>query len=170
MSDPLSSVASVFQLGGSATQSIKALVKFFRDFEHAPIEVHEWLILLESLKSTLSSLEQYGSSVDSEWRFSLRLRQRLTSCITQLQHSTFVFAKIDAELGNDRLSGKNKWDHKARRSWEKAKWAMFGEEKMKRVMDKLQLYHFEIEMELLKIVMHVRSQLLLTFSRFFFPA
>ena len=166
MSDPLSSVASVFTLAGCATQSVKALVNFFRDFEHAPIEVHEWLVLLESLKSALSALEQYGSSVDSERRFSLHLRQRLASCVTHLQHCAAAFARIDADLSKGKSNGRKKWDGKAKRSWERTKWAIFGEQKMKRVMDKIQLYHFEIEMELLRIVMHVYSHFV-TISHYF---
>ncbi|KAL6714753.1 Ankyrin repeat domain-containing protein 55 [Lecanora helva] len=152
MSDPLSSVASVFTLAENAAQSVKVLVSFFRDFKHAPIEVHEWLILLESLKSAFSALELYGSDVDSERRFSPHFRQRLASCVAQLQRCTAAFAKIHAELSKGELHGRIKWDRKARRSWERAKWAMFGGQKMRRVMDRIQLYHVEIGIELLRIL------------------
>ena len=153
MSDPLSSLASILTLVGNAAQSTKALVTFFRDFQHAPSEVHEWLMMLESLHSALHTLEQYGSSVDSEQRFSLHLRQRLTGCLNQLQCCATELAKIDAEINKGKSKNKKGRDRGARRSWERTKWAMFGDQKMKRVMNKIQLYHFEIGMELLKILM-----------------
>ena len=155
MSDPLSSLASVFTLLGNTTQSIKALITFFGDFQHAPSEVHEWLMMLESLHSALHTLEQYGSSVDSEQRFSLHLRQRLAGCLSQLQCCAAEFAKIDAEINKSKSKDKKGRNRGARRSWERTKWAMFGDQKMKRVVDKIQFYHFEIGMELLKILMQV---------------
>ena len=155
MPDPLSSLASVFTLLGNATQSIRALITFFRDFQHAPSEVHDWLMMLESLHSALYTLEQYGSSVDSEQCFSLHLRQRLAGCSSQLQCCAAEFAKIDAEINKSKSKDKKGRDRGARRSWERTKWAMFGDQKMKRVMDKIQFYHFEIGIELLKILMQV---------------
>ncbi|KAL8994490.1 MAG: hypothetical protein Q9188_007049 [Gyalolechia gomerana] len=152
MSDPLSSLASVFTLLGNTTQSTKALVTFFRDFQHAPSEVHEWLVMLEPLHSALHTLEQYGSSEDSEQRFSLHLRQRLAGCLSQLQCCAAEIAKIDAEISKGKSKDKKGRDRVARRSWERTKWAMFGDQKMKRVMNKIQFYHFEIGMELLKIL------------------
>ena len=153
MSDPLSSLASVFTLLGNTTQSTRALVNFFRDFQHAPSEVHEWLVMLESLHSALHTLEQYGSSMDSEQRFSLHLRQRLAGCLSQLQGCAAEIAKIDAEINKGKSKDKKGRDRGARRSWERTKWAMFGDQKMKRVMNKIHFYHFEIGMELLKILM-----------------
>ncbi|KAL8830134.1 MAG: hypothetical protein Q9170_005873 [Blastenia crenularia] len=152
MSDPLSSLASVFTLLGSTTQSTKALIAFFRDFQHAPSEVHEWLVMLESLHSALHTLEQYGSSVDSEQRFSLHLRERLAGCSNQLQCCATEVAKIDAEINKSKSKDKKGRNRGARRSWERTKWAMFGDQKMKRIMSKIQFYHFEVGMELLKIL------------------
>ena len=105
MSDPLSSLASVFTLLGNATHSIKVLITFFRDFQNAPSEVHEWLMMLESLHSALHTLEQYGSSVDSEQRFSLHLRQRLAGCLSELQCCAAEFAKIDAGNQQKQVEG-----------------------------------------------------------------
>ena len=153
MADPLSSLASVFSLLDNATESTKALVTFFRDFRYAPTEVHEWLEMLESLHSALHALEQYGLSVDSEQRFSLHFRQRLAGCLSHLQCCAAEFAKIDAGISKGKSKDKKGRDHGARRSWERTKWAMFGDQKMKRVMNKMQFYHFEIGMELLKILM-----------------
>ena len=153
MADPLSSLASVLTLLENATQSTKALGTFFRDFQYAPSEVHEWLEMLESLHSALHALEQYGSSVDSEQRFSLQFRQRLAGCLSHLQGCAAEFAKIDAGISKGKSKDNKGRDRGARRSWERTKWAMFGDQKMRRVMNKLHFYHFEIAMELFKILM-----------------
>ena len=152
MSEPLSSLASVITIVGSATETIKALLTFFRQFRNAPAQVHQWLTMLESLRSTLSSLQQCGRSLDPRYQFSSHFQQRLLSCVTQLQICTSEIARIDAELVRASSDGKQKWDHKARRSWEKAKWAIVGDHKMKKVMKIMNLYHFEFVMELLKVL------------------
>lgn len=152
MSEPLSSLASVITIVGSATETIKVLLTFFRQFRNAPAQVRQWLTMLESLRSTLSSLQQCGRSLDPRYQFSSHFQQRLFSCVTQLQICTSEIARIDAELVRASSDGKQKWDHKARRSWEKAKWAIVGDHKMKKVMKIMNLYHFEFVMELLKVL------------------
>lgn len=153
MSEVLSSVASIVGIAGSATESIKMLLKFLRQFHNAPGQVHQWLITLESLRSTLSSLQQCGQNLDSRYHFSLHFQQRLLNCVIQLQVCATEVAKIDAELAKASPGEKKKWDHKARRSWERAKWAIVGDHKMKKVMRVLNLYHFEFVMELLMVLM-----------------
>ena len=153
MSEPLSSLASVITIAGSATESIKVLVTFFRQFRHAPAQVHQWLTMLESLRSTLSSLQQCGRNLDPRYRFSSHFQQRLLSCVIQLRICTSEVARIDAEFVKASSDGKKKWDHKARRSWERAKWAIVGDHKMKKVTKIMNLYHFEFVMELLKVLM-----------------
>lgn len=152
MCEPLSSLASVITIVGSATETIKVLLTFFRQFRYAPAQVHQWLTMLESLRSTLSSLQQCGRSLDPRYQFSSHFQQRLLSCVTQLQICTREVARIDAELVKASSDGKKKWDHKARRSWERAKWAIVGDHKMKKVMKIMNLYHFEFVMELLKVL------------------
>ena len=153
MSDPISSLASLITIAGSAAESIKALLIFFRRFHDAPARVHRWLTMLESLQSTLSSLEQCGRNLDPRYHFSSHFQQSLLSCVNQLQICTSEVARIDAELGQASSDGKKKWDHKAKRSWERAKWAMVGDHKMKKVMKIMNLYHFEFVMELLKVLL-----------------
>ena len=153
MSEVLSSLASILTIAGSATESIKALTTFFRQFRNAPVQVHQWLTMLESLRSALSSLQQYGRSLDPRYQFSSHFQQRLLSCVIQLQICASEVATIDAELRKANSDGKTKWDHKARRSWQRAKWAIVGNHKIKKVMEILHLYHFEFVMELLKVLM-----------------
>ena len=153
MSELLSSLASILTVAGSATESIKALTTFFRQFRNAPNQVHQWLTMLESLRSTLSSLQQFGRNLDPRYQFSSHFQQRLLSCVIQLQICASEVARIDAELSKANSDEKNKWDHKARRSWQRAKWAIVGNHKIKKVMEILNLYHFEFVMELLKVLM-----------------
>ena len=153
MSELLSSLASVLTIAASATESIKVLSTFFRQFRNAPAQVHQWLSMLESLSSTLSSLQQCGRNLDPRYQFSSHFQQRLLSCVIQLQICASEVAKIDAELIKAHSDGKNKWDHKARRSWQRAKWAMVGNHKMKKVMEMMNMYHFEFVMELLKVLL-----------------
>ena len=134
MSELLSSLASVITIAGTATESIKVLLTFFRQFHNAPAQVHQWLIMLESLRSTLSSLQQCSRNLDSRYHFSLHFQQRLLSCVIQLQICASEVAKIDAELVSASSDGKKRWDHRARRSWGRAKWAVVGDHKMKKVM------------------------------------
>ena len=153
MSEPLSSLASVITIAGSATESISVLWKFFRQFRNAPGHVHQWLAMLESLLSTLSSLQQCGRDLDSRCRFSTHFQQRLLSCVIQLRICTSEVARIDAGLVKASSSGKNKWNQKAGRSWERAKWAIVGDYKMKKVMKIIDFYHFEFVIEILKVLM-----------------
>ena len=91
--------------------------------------------------------------MDSSYHFSLHFQQRLLSCAIQLQICASEVARVDAELVKTSSDGKKKWDHKARRSWERAKWAIVGDYKMKKVMRIMNLYHFEFVMELLMVLM-----------------
>lgn len=153
MSEVLSSLASILTVAASATESIQVLSKFFRQFRNAPAQVHQWLTMLESLGSTLSSLQQCGRNLDPRYQFSSHFQQRLLSCVIQLQICATKVAKIDAELQKANSDHKDKWDHKAKRSWQRAKWAMVGNHKMKKVMELMDLYHFEFVMELLAVLM-----------------
>lgn len=153
MTDPLSSLASVITIVGSATKSIEVLVEFFRQFRNASAEVHQWLTMLQSLSSTLSALQQCGQNLNTRYRFSSNFRQRLLSCVTQLQICIDEVAKTDSKHKSAGPDGKKRLHHKARRSWEKAKWAILGDLKIKKLMKTLDLYQFEFVMELLKMLM-----------------
>ena len=152
MSEPLSSLASIITIAGSATDTVEKLLTFFHRFHNAPARVRQWLTMLEALHSTLSSLQQCGRNLGPRYQFSSHFQQRLLSCVNQLQICTSEVARIDAELVKASSNGNTKWDHKARRSWERAKWAMVGDHKMKKVMGTMNMYHFEFVMELLKLL------------------
>jgi hypothetical protein len=153
MADPLSSLASVVTLAGSAAESIKVILKVFCQTRNAPAEVHQWLKMLESLHSTLSSLQQYDRGLDSRYRFSSHFRQRLLSCVTQLQICRDEVARADAELVKASSNEMKKWDSKARRSWQRVKWAIIGDQKMKKSVQIMNLYQFEFVMELLMVLL-----------------
>lgn len=153
MADPLSPLASVITIAGSASESVRVFLTFLHQFRNAPAQVRQWLIMLESLRSTLSDLQQCGRNLESRHRFSSHFRQRLVSCVAQLQVCTSEVTRIDAEIAKANAHGPIKWDRKARRAWERAKWAFFGDHKINKVMRILDLYHFEFAMELLKMQM-----------------
>ena len=153
MPDPLSSVVSVITLLGTAAESVGVLVTFFREFHNAPAEVHEWLTMLEALTLTLSNLEQCGQNLNSRYQFSSKFHQRLLLCVKQLQVCLSEAARVDASLNKADRNSERKWTHRARRSWAKAKWATVRDQKTKKIMKSVQLYHFEFGMELLKMLM-----------------
>lgn len=153
MSDPLSPLASVIAIAGGALESIRTLSGILRRFSNAPAQVHEWLAMLESLSSTLLSLQQCGGHLDLNNRFSSNFRQRLLSCVNQLQRKISEIARIHTELVMRSSDRKKQWDYKARRSWERTKWAVVGDQKMKHLMTLVNMYHFEFVMELFKVVM-----------------
>ena len=151
---PISSLASVITIVGSATESVNVLLTFFRQFRNAGAQVHQWLTMLQSLHSTLSSMRQCGRNLDPRYHFSPHFQQRLVSCVNQLQTCTSELARIDADLVKESPGGKSKWNHKARRSLGRAKWAVMGDHKMKKITRILNFYHFEFVMELLKMLMY----------------
>jgi len=99
-------------------------------------------------------LQQCGRNLDPRYRFSTHFQQRLLGCVIQLQVCTSEVARMDAALANASFDGlkQRKWDHKAKRSWGRAKWAIVGDHKMKKVMKMMSMYHFEFVMELLKVL------------------
>ena len=92
------------------------------------------------------------AETDSRYSFPSQFHRRLLSCVTQLQICIGEVARIDADLDKANFNRKTNWDHRARGSWERAKWAIVGEQKMKKVMETIQLYHFGFGMELLKML------------------
>ena len=153
MSDPLSPLASVITIAGGALESITTLSAILRRFRKAPAQVHQWLTMLESLSSTLLILQHCGGHADLTYRFSSNFRQRLRSCVSLLQRNISEIARIHTELVMRSSDRKKQWDFKARRSREKTKWAVGGDQKMKQVMSLVNMYHFEFVMELLRVVM-----------------
>lgn len=153
MCDPLSPLASVITVVGSATECIKVLVTFFRQFRNAPEEIRQWLTILESLRTNMYRLQQCGPNLDSRYYFSSHFRQRLLSFVTQLQVCSDEVARIDAELTKANPDGKKRWDFIIRKSWGRAKWAIIGEHKSKKLMRMINLYHFEFTMELSMVLL-----------------
>ena len=153
MPDPLSSLAAVINILEAASRSINALVSFCRQFRDAPAEVHEWLTMLEALRSTLSTLGLYSCNLDPRYRFSLHFQRRLLSCVNQLQACSSEFGKVDKELIAPESNGNKKWDHRSMKAWARIKWVVVGSHKKRKVMKLMSLYHFEFAMELSKVMM-----------------
>ena len=62
-----------------------------------------------------------------------------TSCVTQLQICSEKVARVDAELTTANCEGKIRWYCKAGKSWERAMWAIVGDQKLKKIM-KMMIY------------------------------
>ena len=151
MADVLSSYASAVTLLGCATESIKFLLIFFRQFNEAPAEIRQWLEKLESLHSTLNSLRE----LDERYRFSTDFTQKLVKCLTYLQTCVTEINKIHMRLVEEGSSSKNSWDHTGRRFWEKIKWTAVGGHRRKKTVEVINIYHFEFSMELFKMMMYI---------------
>ena len=143
MSDPLSSLASVLTIAGSAVEIIKGLLTFFRRLFGAPKEIHQWLRMLESLHFALTCLQECGASLDPRYQFSPHFARRLNLCVHQLKAAADEVNKIDAKLAKRGISSKPSWDGRARRSWHKIKWMAIGNIEKKKLAEVVKLYHFE---------------------------
>lgn len=60
--------------------------------------------------------------------------------------------KVDVKFGK-KGTRKGYWDGKARRSWERVRWLMIGEQEMGKFLKKVNLYHIEFSLELLTLLL-----------------
>lgn len=89
--------------------------------------------MLNSLCSASSSLQHCGQDLDPRYPPVSHFQHRLLSHVAQLQICTHEAARIETELAGVGYDGKRKWDRNARGSWERGKWALVGDHKMKTV-------------------------------------
>lgn len=61
-------------------------------------------------------------------------------------------AKIDSELDKKRADS-HKWARKAKRSWQKIKWLLTGEQEIRLFMENTRSYQAEFSLELLTLLM-----------------
>ena len=151
MAEPLSSTASVIAVVACATESTKFLFKFFRDISRVPENVRQLHRALESLHITLSALQDAIISSDSDLQFSPHLRQRLRECLRHLKAWSSKIARLDSETDQSR-SNRHPWERKTRRSWQKVKWLIAGEQELGHFLEIIKLYHTEFSLELLTLL------------------
>lgn len=151
MAEPLSTTASVLTVVGFAAESSKTVFKFFRGIASMPANVHESLLVLKSLYITMTNLQQSGTKLDPKYKFSPHFCHRLNECLNDLKTFETKIAKIDARFGVKKSCNRN-WDGKARRSWERVRWLLIGEQETEKFLQKVKLYQNEFFLELLMLL------------------
>ena len=151
MADPVSSTASVITVIACAIQSTKVLLKFLH-ISQVPESVRQLHIALKSLHITLTALQDAGRSSSPNVQFSPHLRQRLRECLSHLEAWSSKIARIESEMDQSR-SNRHQWERKTRRSWQKVKWVIVGEQESSVFLEMIRLYHAEFSLELLTLLM-----------------
>lgn len=151
MAEPLSTIASVMAMAGFAAESSKTVFNFFRGIASMPANVHESLLALKSLHVTIINLQQSGMKLDPKYKFSSHFCQRLNECLNDLKTFEVKISKIDAKFGKKK-SCKCDLDGKARRSWERVRWLLVGEQETGRFLEKVKFYQNEFFLELLMLL------------------
>lgn len=151
MAEPLSSTASVIAVVVCAAESTEFLFRFFRDTSRVPETVRQLHKALKSLHITLTALQDAGTTSNSHVQFSSHLRQRLRECLTHFEAWSSKIARIDSEIDQSR-SNRHQWERKTRRSWQKVKWLIAGEQEFSHFLETIKLYHAEFSLELLTLL------------------
>lgn len=148
MAEPLSTVASTIAIVGFAVDSTKVVFKFFHELARMPAAVHDSLITLNSFHVTLTRLQQSSTKLDSKYTFPAHFCRRISECLQDLKTFEAKIGETDAILDKKR-SHKRNWNGKTRRSWERVRWLLMGEQDTKRFLDKVKAYQNEFSLELL---------------------
>ncbi|KAL9024061.1 MAG: hypothetical protein Q9180_008010 [Flavoplaca navasiana] len=152
MAEPLSASASIIAVVGFAAESSKLIFSFFQGITHAPATIHDSALALSSLYLTLTKLHQSGTKLDTNYKFPAHFCGRLNDCLKDLRTFEAKRDKIDAVFSN-RGTRKHDWDTKTRRSWERVRWLLVGEQETRRFLEKVKMYQNEFILELLGLLM-----------------
>ena len=152
MADPFSTTVSAMTVFGFAAQSSKVLFKFFRGVASLPSDVKESLRALESLHLTLINLQQSGAKLGPTYTFPPHLCHRLNECLNDLTTLETRIGKINAEF-SEKGTLRHSWSGKARRSWERVRWPVVGEQELRKFLQKVKSYQAEFVLELLTLLM-----------------
>ncbi|KAL9121111.1 MAG: hypothetical protein Q9187_002335 [Circinaria calcarea] len=99
----------------------------------------------------MTNLQQSGTELDPKYKFSTHFCHRLNQCLNDLKTFEVKIGKIDARFGVKK-SCKRDWDGKARRSWERVRWLLIGEQETRKFLEKVKLYQNEFFLELLMLL------------------
>ncbi|KAL8751039.1 MAG: hypothetical protein Q9184_006203 [Pyrenodesmia sp. 2 TL-2023] len=152
MTEPLSTTASAIAIAGFAAESSKLIFKFFHGVASAPANIHDASIALRSLHMTLTALQQRGTRLDPQYKFSTHFCRRLDDCLEDLKTFEAKISKIDAIFDKEGTRQRHS-DNRARRSWEIVRWLLHGEQETRRFLEKVKLYHNEFSLELFGLLM-----------------
>ena len=151
MVEPLSTTASVLAVVGFAAEYSKTVFNFFRGIASTTANVHESFLALKSLHITMTNLQQTGTKLDPKYKFPTHFCHRLSECLNDLKKFEIKISKIDAKFAKKK-SCKRDWDGKARRSWERVRWLLIGEQETGRFLEKVKSYQNEFFLELLMLL------------------
>ncbi len=152
MAEPLSTTASVIAVVGFAAQTSQIMFKFFHGVASMPAKVHESLLALKSLHVTMTHLQQCGTKLDPKYKFPTHFCHRLSECLNDLKTFEAKIGKIDANFGK-KGSRKRDWDGKTRRSWERVRWLLVGEQETGKFLENVKVYQNGFFLELLILLM-----------------
>jgi len=116
-----------------------------------PANVHESFLALKSLHVTMTNLQQSGTKLDPKYKFPTHFCHRLNECLNDLKTFEAKFGKIDAKFGKKRTR-KRDWDDKVRRSWERVRWLLVGEQDTGKFLEKVKIYQIEFCLEFLVLL------------------
>lgn len=152
MAEPLSTTASIMAAVSFAAEYSKIMFKFFHGVASMPANVHESLLALSSLHVTMANLQQRGTKLDPKNKFPPHFCHRLDECLGDSKAFEARIGKIDAKFGK-KATRKRDWDGKTRRSWERVRWLLVGEQETREFLEKVNLYQNEFHLELLTLLM-----------------
>ena len=152
MAEPLSTTASTIAVVHLAAESSKLVFKFFHELKRMPANLRDSFLALTSLHVTLSKLQDCGTKLHSEYRFSAQFCDRISECLKDLKVFEAKLGEIDAIFRKRKIIG-NQWNVRTRRSWERLRWLLVGEQETRRFLEKIQIYQNEFILELLILLM-----------------
>ncbi|KAL8894464.1 MAG: hypothetical protein Q9192_004300 [Flavoplaca navasiana] len=141
MAEPLSASASIIAVVGFAAESSKLIFSFFQGITHSPATIHDSALALSSLYVTLTNVQQSGTKLGPSYKFPAHFCGRINDCLKDLKTFEAKIDKIDAVFSNRGIR-KHDWDTKTRRSWERVRWLLVGEQETRRFLDKVKILWF----------------------------
>ena len=151
MAESLSTGASIITVVGFAAESSKLMFRFFHGVAHAPANIHDSALALNSLYVTVTNLQQSGTKLDPKYKFPAHFCGRLNDCLKDLKAFEAKIGKIDAKFGRQGTR-KHHWDGTMRRSCERVRWLLVGERETRRFLKRVRITQNEFFLELLGLL------------------
>lgn len=153
MAEPLSTIASILAVLGFAAESSKIILKICRGVSSMPNDVCQSLQSLQSLHEIMANLQKTGANLGSSRNFPAHLCARLGEYLEDLKQFEAKLNRIHTKIG--KKAHKHEWEEKVIMSWQRIRWALKGEEEIRRFFEKMKLYHIEFSMALLTLLLCV---------------
>lgn len=151
MAEVLSTTASILAVVGFVAESSKILLKICRGVTAMPEDVCQSLQSLKSLHEIMANLQQTGTRLGFSQSFPAHLHDRFSECLKDLKIFEAKLNKVHAKIG--KKTHKHDWEDKAKISWHRMRWALKGEEEIRRFFERVKLYHSEFSLALLTLLL-----------------